>query len=186
MMQGKISLGAFFRDALAEATSAGLPGIDARFFPGMMEAMAGGETRPLMVRTLRRLRAAGVRTCALTNNFSSEPLADPAAQAEAEREHAKFVALFDGFIESVVVGHTKPDPEMYRMALAGGRRRCRPGRPGRAATPNRAEQSRTAKSDTSLSACVGSGFGGEAVHAVGGTRGVLESTEQTVPNRAPF
>jgi epoxide hydrolase-like predicted phosphatase len=116
-MQGKISTKAFFVEAYAEARAAGLQGITEHTFPQMMEAMAGSGARPLMVRSLRRLRAAGIKTCALTNNFATPKLENNAAQAVAEAQHAKFVALFDGFIESVVVGYTKPDPRMYELAL---------------------------------------------------------------------
>jgi hypothetical protein len=76
-----------------------------------------GGYRPLMIQTLRRLRAAGWTVAALTNNFDTPPLPDPKAQAEADKQHAKFVALFDHFIESRLVGLSKPDPLFYEHAL---------------------------------------------------------------------
>merc|ERR1711964_672279 len=83
----------------------------------MLESMAGDGHRPLMIRTLRRLRAAGFTIAALTNNFHSTPMVDPKLQAAGDREHAKFVALFDHFIESRVVGLSKPDRRFYEHAL---------------------------------------------------------------------
>ena len=56
----------------------------------MLESMADGEHRPIMIRTLRRLRGAGITVAALTNNFDTDPLPDPAAQAQADREHGTF------------------------------------------------------------------------------------------------
>jgi FMN phosphatase YigB (HAD superfamily) len=97
----------------------------------MLSAMAGtgaglmgegdddglGGYRPLMIQTLRSLRAAGWTVAALTNNFDTPPLPDPKAQAIADAQHKKFVALFDHFIESRVVGLMKPDPLFYEHAL---------------------------------------------------------------------
>lgn len=55
--------------------------------------------------------------CALTNNFNTEPLGDPEEQAKADAAHEKFVSLFDHFIESRLVGLSKPDPRLYEHAL---------------------------------------------------------------------
>ena len=77
-----------------------------------------GDFRPLMIRTLRRLRAAGFTVVALTNNFNTDPPKDASEAAEVEATHARFVALFDYFIESRVVGLSKPDPAIYRHALS--------------------------------------------------------------------
>lgn len=83
----------------------------------LLASMTQGGHRPLMIRTLRRLRQAGFRLAALTNNYDTEPLPDPKQQAQAEQEQSKFVALFDHFIESRVVGLSKPDPKFYEYAL---------------------------------------------------------------------
>ncbi len=97
----------------------------------MLSAMAGtgaglmgegdgdglGGYRPIMIQTLRSLRAAGWTVAALTNNFDTPPLPDPKAQVIADAQHQKFVALFDHFIESRVVGLMKPDPLFYEHAL---------------------------------------------------------------------
>merc|ERR1712039_113293 len=72
---------------------------------------------PLMIRALKRLRASGFIVCALTNNFDTEPLPDKEEQTKLDEAHQKFVALFDHFIESRVVGLSKPDPQFYMHAL---------------------------------------------------------------------
>jgi putative hydrolase of the HAD superfamily len=60
--------------------------------------------RPVMVRSLRRLRDSGFALAAITNNwvpFGSDPL----------------VARFDVFLESVVEGVRKPELEIYRRCI---------------------------------------------------------------------
>jgi putative hydrolase of the HAD superfamily len=79
---------------------------------------AQGGHRPLMIRTIRRLREGGYMTGALTNNWAREPLDDAAAEAAAAAEHAKFTALFDAFVESSVSGLQKPDPAIYQLAMS--------------------------------------------------------------------
>merc|ERR1719327_2635868 len=71
-----------------------------------------------MIQVLKRLRLAGFVVAALTNNFNTAPLADSEQQAALDEQHAKFVALFDHFIESRVVGMSKPDPRFYEYALS--------------------------------------------------------------------
>ena len=100
----------------AELEEAGFGEVDVG---ALMEGTFGaqGGHRPLMIRTIRRLREAGLLTGALTNNWASDPLPDPAEQAAAEAEHAKFTSLFDAFVESSVTGLQKPDPAIYELAL---------------------------------------------------------------------
>jgi putative hydrolase of the HAD superfamily len=64
--------------------------------------------RPAMVEALKRLRASGLKTAALTNNWKNE--------SEAADRHG-LRPLFDHFIESSVVGLRKPDPAIYRLAF---------------------------------------------------------------------
>ncbi|HSR45689.1 MAG TPA: HAD family phosphatase [Acidimicrobiia bacterium] len=66
------------------------------------------QARPRMVEAIRRLRAIGLRTAALTNNWES-----PAADWDV----AGFQALFDVFVESWVEGVRKPDPAIYLRLL---------------------------------------------------------------------
>jgi putative hydrolase of the HAD superfamily len=65
---------------------------------------AENRPRPAMVEALRRLRAHGVGTAALTNNWKSD---------STDRHGLR--PLFDHFIESSVVGLRKPDPAIYRL-----------------------------------------------------------------------
>lgn len=85
--------------------------------------LLAGELRPAMVEALRRC-AARLRTALLTNNFvglghdrapatthdGPGALADDPALAEV-------LGLFDVIIESSRIGHRKPDPRFYELAL---------------------------------------------------------------------
>lgn len=73
-----------------------------------------GETRPEMVGALRRVRAAGLVTACLTNNFVTE---DDSSAMQA------MLPLFDVVVESSKVGVRKPDVRFYEIAceLAGVR-----------------------------------------------------------------
>lgn len=74
----------------------------------LMTAVAAGTgVRPRVVETIDRLREAGYRMAALTNNWSSGDQDDKMAQL---RPH------FDVFIESHRVGLRKPDPRIYALA----------------------------------------------------------------------
>lgn len=76
----------------------------------LMERVQGTlRPRPLYLRAVDRLRGAGLRVAAVTNNW--EPFGD-----------GPVVARFDVVVESVIEGVRKPDPEIYRRALA--RVRC--------------------------------------------------------------
>ncbi len=81
--------------------------VDARRMFEYIAAAAG--PHPPMLTALRRIRARGLRTAALTNNWKREEPAEPTAGADAIRE------LFDVFIESSVVGLRKPDPRIYQL-----------------------------------------------------------------------
>ena len=61
--------------------------------------------RPQMLEAIRRIRARGLRTAALTNNWVSENK----RPTDWLREH------FDVFVESAVVGLRKPDPQIYEL-----------------------------------------------------------------------
>jgi putative hydrolase of the HAD superfamily len=63
------------------------------------------EPVPPMYEVLRRARAAGVRTCLLSNSWGNS----------YPRE--SFPELFDGVVISSEVGLRKPDPAIYRHAL---------------------------------------------------------------------
>eukprot|EP00928_Gymnodinium_smaydae_P017082 TRINITY_DN16508_c0_g2_i1.p1 TRINITY_DN16508_c0_g2~~TRINITY_DN16508_c0_g2_i1.p1 ORF type:complete len:257 (-),score=39.92 TRINITY_DN16508_c0_g2_i1:49-819(-) len=137
-MRGKIGPAEFPAEAVSESRSIGFAdgvSLGSAGWAAMLGAMAGtgaglmsresssaeadalGGYRPLMIRTLKRLRKSGWTVAALTNNFDTPALPDPKAQAEADAIHEKFVSLFDHFIESRVVGLSKPDPRFYEHAL---------------------------------------------------------------------
>lgn len=61
--------------------------------------------RPAMLEAIRRLRAAGLKVAALTNNWITE-----------DGGTGLLRPLFDVFVESAVVGLRKPDPRIYELA----------------------------------------------------------------------
>ena len=73
----------------------------------MLEMAAYAVIRPRMVEAVRRIRAAGVKAAALTNNWLME-------EKDDEREILK--GCFDVFIESCRIGLRKPDPRIYELA----------------------------------------------------------------------
>jgi putative hydrolase of the HAD superfamily len=94
-----------FVDAFeAEALAAGHR-VDAR----RVLAALSGELRPEMVEAVRRLRAAGLPLAMLSNNV---------APMERTGRLADLLDLFDAVVESSLEGVRKPEPEIYRRALA--------------------------------------------------------------------
>ena len=73
----------------------------------MMLEMADYVTvRPRMLEAVRRIRAHGILTAALTNNWLME-------EKDEEREGLK--SHFDAYIESCRAGLRKPDPRIYEL-----------------------------------------------------------------------
>jgi len=106
MERGELDSAGFCAQFDAECTARGhlLPAA------AVLERIAlENKPRPLMTEALRRLRAHGLVTAALTNNWRNE--------GEASDRHG-LRPLFDHFIESSVVGLRKPDPAIYRLAFA--------------------------------------------------------------------
>ena len=68
-----------------------------------------GELRPAMVAAVRRLRERGLPLALLSNNV---------APMERSGELGGLLALFDTVVESSTEGVRKPEPEIYRRALA--------------------------------------------------------------------
>ena len=72
----------------------------------LMTRIAGASERcHMMFEAIRRIRARGLKTAALTNNWiggwdGKKPI----------------YSFFDVFIESSIVGMRKPDPRIYRLA----------------------------------------------------------------------
>jgi putative hydrolase of the HAD superfamily len=81
----------------------------------------GAGPRPEMVAALARLRAAGIRTAALTNNFTTERATDAETAVGADPADAgpdlmtELPAHFDVFVESRTTGLRKPDPRIYEL-----------------------------------------------------------------------
>jgi len=102
--RGELRLEAFFPLFEAECAGAGI-GVDARELMRRVEAVAA--PIPEMLEAIGRIRAAGLRTAALTNNWVAD---DGGMRALADR--------FDVVVESAVVGLRKPDPRIYELVCA--------------------------------------------------------------------
>ncbi len=99
--RGELELEGFHAAFEADCRAAGLE-IDAR---AMLRAMANAaRPRPIMLEAIARLRAAGFKAGALTNNWAAGD------GTRALRGH------FDVFVESCVEGLRKPDPAIYVLA----------------------------------------------------------------------
>jgi putative hydrolase of the HAD superfamily len=106
--QGELSMDEFADALEAEALAAGFE-LDARRLMGLIGTSLG--PRPEMARAIGRIRSSGLRTAALTNNWTDEKRrATPNGLHESE--------LFDVIVESAVEGLRKPDPRIYALALA--------------------------------------------------------------------
>ena len=81
----------------------------------MMQRMSGvTEPRPTMLAAIEKLRSAGFRVGALTNNWAHSDDGDSNA---AGRDGTRALrGHFDVFIESSVEGLRKPDPAIYHLA----------------------------------------------------------------------
>jgi putative hydrolase of the HAD superfamily len=102
--RGELGLEEFYPRFEVDCAAAGIV-IDAR---EMMRRVAEiAVPRPAMLEAIRRLRAAGRKVAALTNNWVTDD-----GGSELLRP------LFDVFIESAVVGLRKPDPRIYRLACS--------------------------------------------------------------------
>jgi putative hydrolase of the HAD superfamily len=104
--RGELAMDEFFAALELEAEANGFR-LDAR---ELMQSVATGfGPRPAMLRAIARIRARGLRTAALTNNW---PAAEDAARSE------RFAELqFDVVVESAVEGLRKPDPRIYELVL---------------------------------------------------------------------
>lgn len=88
----------------AEAEAAGAK-VDAAELLGLIR----GEIRPEMVEAVRRCHDR-LKTALLTNNFV-------VPGGEAQEGYQELLAHFDVVVESSSVGHRKPDPRFYEIAL---------------------------------------------------------------------
>ncbi len=100
--RGEVALDAFYPLFEADCAAAGFT-VDACEMMRRVTEIA--QPRPVMLEAIRRLRAAGFKVAALTNNWISDD--------EGTRVLGPW---FDAFIESAVVGLRKPDPRIYDLA----------------------------------------------------------------------
>jgi len=104
--RGEINFSEFARLFEQECEAAGGAVSVAQLFG----AIGGGSgPRPAMVRAIEAIRAHGLRTGAITNNWV---VPEPGDQPFGDR----FGSLFDVVIESSVTGLRKPDPRIYLLA----------------------------------------------------------------------
>jgi putative hydrolase of the HAD superfamily len=106
--RGELNMDEFVVALEAEAFAAGFQ-LDARRLMGLIGSSLG--PRPEMEQAIRQIRAGGLRTGALTNNWADEKQrTSPSGLHET--------GLFDVIVESAVEGLRKPDPRIYALALA--------------------------------------------------------------------
>lgn len=106
--RGELTVQTFCGPFEADCRARGIA-IDGRVLMARIAEASG--PRPLMLEAIRRLRAAGLRVAALTNNWVAET---PAAAA-SETVKSRLAAHFDVFVESAMVGLRKPDPRIYAL-----------------------------------------------------------------------
>ena len=104
--RGELTAETFCAPFEADCRAQGLDVSGAAVLAAIAEASV---PRPVMLEAIRRLRVAGLRVGALTNNWKRSGL-DDGAIPHALRSH------FDVFVESRVVGLRKPDPRIYELA----------------------------------------------------------------------
>jgi putative hydrolase of the HAD superfamily len=106
--RGELSMDEFVVALETEALGAGFQ-LDARRLMGLIGASLG--PRPEMTRAIELIRARGLRTGALTNNWADE-------RTRSSPSGLRETGLFDVIVESAVEGLRKPDPRIYTLALA--------------------------------------------------------------------
>jgi epoxide hydrolase-like predicted phosphatase len=75
----------------------------------LTEIGTGSGPRPEMLAALHQIRAHGLATAALTNNWSTGD------DHQMGTHYPEMVALFDIIVESAVEGLRKPDPRIYQL-----------------------------------------------------------------------
>jgi putative hydrolase of the HAD superfamily len=107
--RGELTMEEFVCGLEAEALDAGFV-LDARRLMELVGSSLG--PRPEMTRAIEHIRARGLRTAALTNNWADDQRGSSAPNAVRDS------GLFDVVVESAVEGLRKPDPRIYELALA--------------------------------------------------------------------
>lgn len=104
--RGELTMLEFYTAFDAEMAAHGLQVSGATIMQRLADSTA---IRPAAVNAIRKLRTAGLKVAALTNNWAND---DQGSKMEVLR------AEFDVFIESTVVGLRKPDPRIYQLACS--------------------------------------------------------------------
>lgn len=104
--RGELSMLEFYSAFDAEMAALGLQVSGAAIMQRLADSTG---IRPAAVKAIRKLRSAGLKVAALTNNWANE---DQGSKMEVLR------AEFDAFIESTRVGLRKPDPRIYQLACS--------------------------------------------------------------------
>jgi putative hydrolase of the HAD superfamily len=99
--RGELTVQTFTEPFEADCRAQGIT-IDGRHL--MAKIAEASVPRPRMLEAIRRIRAAGLRVAALTNNWIT---------TDAPRSHLD--AHFDIVVESAIVGLRKPDPRIYTL-----------------------------------------------------------------------
>lgn len=99
--RGELSRSEFLDEFAGEFRSAGIEVDTGALLDAIESAL---EARPAMLEAVDRLQREGRAVAALTNNWS--PMG-----------HLPLAGHFDVFVESVVEGVRKPDPEIYRRTI---------------------------------------------------------------------
>jgi len=102
--RGEVSMSQFYQAFDAEMAAAGVTVSGAAI---MQRLASATDVRPAALTAIRRLRSAGRKVAALTNNWVNE---DQSSKMDVLRSE------FDVFIESTRVGLRKPDPRIYQLA----------------------------------------------------------------------
>jgi putative hydrolase of the HAD superfamily len=105
--RGELTLSEFYARLGSEAAAAGFS-LDGERLMGMVATGSGA--RPEMTRAISKIREAGLRTAALTNNW-------PRSDAEPASPNGNALG-FDVVVESALVGLRKPDPRIYELVLS--------------------------------------------------------------------
>ena len=108
--RGELTAQTFVEPFEADCRARGIS-VDGRYL--MAKIAETSVPRPVMLEAIRRIRAAGLRVAALTNNWVADtPRHGPDG---AETARSRLDLHFDVFVESAVVRLRKPDPRIYLL-----------------------------------------------------------------------
>jgi putative hydrolase of the HAD superfamily len=110
--RGELTMDEFVVALETEAAGAGFR-LDARKLMALIGSALG--PRPEMVRAIEAIRARGLRTGALTNNWPRPERGGVRARTPPPMHEE---LAFDAVVESAREGIRKPDPRIYALALA--------------------------------------------------------------------